>query len=324
MTSQHVSGILTVDKPRGWTSHDVVGLVRRLLGQRQVGHAGTLDPLATGVLVVAVGAATRLSDYLMHGRKCYRAGIRLGVRTETDDAEGAVLDTQPAEGITREAVVRALAAFRGTIKQRPPAYAAIKKEGIPAYKLARRGVAPELEPRRVTIDALALLQMDGGTLDVLVWCSAGTYIRALARDLGDALGCGAHLGALRRLRSGSFDVAEALSVTALRDLAVRGQLHERLAPLDRAVETWPAIVRSAEQTPAVLHGNAFAVDSAAPAGTGQAVSASTDPPRDARVYAADGRLLALARYDGARRRWNPSKVLVAPESGVQRDGVALQ
>jgi tRNA pseudouridine55 synthase len=270
---------------------------------------------------VAVGAATRLSDYLMHGRKCYRAGIRLGVRTDTDDAEGAVIDTQPVEGITREAVVGALAAFRGTIEQRPPAYAAIKKGGVPAYKLARRGVAPELAPRRVTVDALALLQMDEGALDVLVWCSAGTYIRALARDLGDALGCGAHLSALRRLHSGSFDVAEALSVTDLRDLAARGLLHERLAPLDRAVETWPAIIRSAEQTPAVLHGNAFAVDSPAPFGADRA---GMYPPHDARVYAADGRLLALARYDDVRRRWNPAKVLVAPDDWKQGDKVALQ
>lgn len=310
MTSQHVSGIFNVDKPRGWTSHDVVGLVRRLLGERRVGHAGTLDPMATGVLVVAVGAATRLSDYLMHGRKCYRAAIRLGVRTDTDDADGTVLETRPTDGIMRDAVVRALGGFLGHVEQRPPAYAAIKQGGVPAYKLARRGLTPDLKARTVSIDALALVGLQDDVLDVLVWCGAGTYIRALARDLGEALGCGAHLTALRRLRSGAFDVSSALSVTALRELAAAGRLQAYLAPADAAVEDWPAIVRNRAEIAAVLHGNAFTIGGGTSA-AGAGASSRREPAHDARVYAEDGRLLALARYDAQREVWRPAKVFAS-------------
>lgn len=339
MTARHISGVLNVDKPHGWTSHDVVGLVRRLLGQRQVGHAGTLDPMATGVLVVMVGAATRLSDYLMHGRKCYRAGIRLGVRTSTDDAEGAVVETRAVEGVTHAAVVDTLRGFRGAIEQQPPAYAAIKKDGVPAYKLARRGLTPVLAPRQVTIDGLALIGIDGDVLDLLVWCSAGTYIRALARDLGDALGCGAHLSALRRLSSGSFDVTTALDLTTLRDLAARGRLQDHLTPLDTALAAWPAIIRDEAQAASVTHGNAFRLSPDHPVGypaasvvgayeegvaggrrlsdSGPAGGPAIEGDSDAaRVYAADGQLLALARYDAARHEWRPAKVLVPASPGA--------
>ena len=294
-----ISGILNVDKPLGWTSHDVVALARRLTGERQVGHAGTLDPLATGVLLVMIGAATRLSDYVMHGRKCYQARLRLGVRTSTDDGEGEVLEESPTDGVTRERVVAVLDRFRGDIQQIPPAYAAIKKGGVPAYKLARRGEAPEMAPRGVRIDGLALLHMEGDALDVLVWCGAGTYVRALARDVGAALGCGAHLAALRRLSSGAFGVDSALGVTALRALAEQGRLREQMLPLDAAVADWPALVLDEVETRAVLQGQV----APGPAASGAQM---------ARLYASDGRLLALARYDAASAGWQPVKVLASP------------
>jgi len=254
-----LSGILNVDKPLGWTSHDVVGLVRRLTRQRQVGHAGTLDPLASGVLLVMLGQATRLSDYLMHGRKCYLARLRLGATTPTDDAEGEVTEARVVTGLTRERVAAALSAFRGDIEQVPPAYAAIKQGGVPVYKLARQGQEPVLAARRVRIDALALLALDGELLDILVWCGAGTYIRALARDVGQRLGCGAYLAGLRRLSSGAFGVDTAVGVQELRQLAGEGRVSEVLAPLDEAVAGWPAVITTAQQAQDVLHGG-FIVD----------------------------------------------------------------
>jgi len=323
-----------VDKPLGWTSHDIVALVRRLSGQRQVGHAGTLDPLATGVLLVALGAATRLTDYLMHSGKCYLARVRLGLRTTTDDAEGQIVLTRPTDGLTRERVVAALAGLRGTVRQVPPSYAAIKQGGVPAYKLARRGQAAELPARAVRIDGLALLSDDGRSepsgvgktplLDLLVWCSAGTYIRALARDLGEALGCGGHLQALRRLSSGAFDVEGAVGVTALRRLAAEGRLHERLYAMDEAVASWPALVVDDATAAAVQHGHAVAQAS----GVGRQASvdggAGARPGgEDARIYARDGRLLALARYDARGQVWQPWKVLAPAGPGEDHSPLPL-
>ncbi len=306
-----VAGILNVDKPLGWTSHDVVGLVRRLTGVRQVGHAGTLDPLATGVLLVGVGAATRLSDYLMGGRKCYAARVRLGVRTSTDDAEGSVVETLPTDGVTRARVIDALAPFRGAITQIPPAYAAIKKNGVPAYKLARRGEAPEMAARTVRIDALAMTGLRDDTLDLLVWCGPGTYIRALARDVGERLRCGAHLAALRRLSSGGFGVDTAVGVGEMRVLAAEGRLHERFWPLDTAVSTWPALVVVDDASAGIAHG--MPVEGPAPALVGE-MSA------DARLYGCAGDLLALARYDGARRVWQPRTVFAASSESAAGRG----
>jgi tRNA pseudouridine55 synthase len=296
-------GILNVDKPLGWTSHDVVGLVRRLTGQRQVGHAGTLDPLATGVLLVTVGAATRLSDYLMHGRKCYLARVRLGQRTTTDDAEGPVIEERPTDDVTVEGAKAALAPFLGTIEQIPPAYPAIKKDGVPAYKLARQGKAPEMASRTVRIDGLALIRLENGLLDLLVWCGSGTYIRALARDVGARLGCGAHLAALRRLSSGDFGVDTAVGVQEMRALAADGLLYTRLRPADEAVVSWLTVVLDGPATTAVLHGNPVPFRSAT--SDHQSVS-------EACLYARDGRMLALARYDARRDMWQPSKVFGAP------------
>jgi len=306
-----LDGILNVDKPLGWTSHDVVGLVRRVTGQRQVGHAGTLDPLATGVLLVTVGAATRLSDYLMYGRKCYLARLRLGQRTTTDDAEGPVVEERPAAGVTARLAAETLAPFLGTIEQIPPAYAAIKRDGVPAYKLARQGKAPEMAARTVRIDGLALVGLQDNLLEVLVWCGAGTYIRALARDVGERLGCGAHLAALRRLSSGSFGVDTALGVQEIRRLAGDGLLAARLRPPDEAVAAWPAIVLDDQDAAAVLHGNTVP----------SRLATHDSRLTEARLYARDGRLLALARYDERREAWQPAKVFGTPATTVAADGV---
>lgn len=301
-----LSGILNVDKPPGWTSHDVVALVRRLTGQRRVGHAGTLDPLATGTLLVTVGHATRLSDYLMRSLKCYRASIRLGVRTATDDSEGEVLSTGSVETVTRERVVAALESFVGDVWQVPPTYSAIKHDGVPAYRLARQGRPREMLPRQVRIEAIALLATEIEVLDILVWCGAGTYIRALARDVGDLLGCRAHLTALRRLSSGGFAVDSAISVPELRALADAGRLADVLRPLDEALAGWPVVICNQADKLAILHGNAVT-------GPPHLSIAGSRCDGLGRLYGTDGELLALARYEDSLRAWHPYAVFASAQ-----------
>jgi tRNA pseudouridine55 synthase len=206
------SGLLVVDKPAGMTSHDVVARVRRALGTRTVGHAGTLDPMATGVLLVLVGEATKLSQFLTLEEKAYTAEVRFGRSTDSLDADGETVEERalPPEGMSREALEAALAEERARTLQVPPAVSAIKVQGVRSHRLARRGEPPALEPRAVRVESLLLRasERDRATLDVTV--SKGYYVRALARDLGERLGVPAHLGTLRRTRSGAFDIAEAI------------------------------------------------------------------------------------------------------------------
>ena len=221
-------GLVIVDKPGGWTSHDVVARMRKLAGTRRVGHAGTLDPMATGVLVVGVGRATRLLGHLSGQDKEYDATIRLGVATSTDDADGEVVATTEASGITDEALAAAMARLTGRLDQVPSSVSAVKVDGVRAYARARAGETVELAARPVHVSAFTVLDRRGMDLDVHVACSTGTYVRALARDLGTALGVGAHLTALRRTRVGPFaldrawtldDLASEMRVIALADAA---------------------------------------------------------------------------------------------------------
>ncbi len=217
-------GILNIDKPAGWTSHDVVAKVRRLLGQKSVGHAGTLDPLATGVLLICVGQATRVSEYLMAGRKVYRATVRLGLETDTYDMDGAVVAERDAPELTREELVTTLDHFTGRIEQTPPAYSAIKQDGVPAHRKARRGEIVTLQPRQVTIYSIDVLAWNSPHVAFDVTCDPGTYIRSLAHDLGAWLGCGATLIELRRLQSGQFRVEDAVDLAALQQIVERGEV----------------------------------------------------------------------------------------------------
>lgn len=208
-------GILLIDKSPGMTSHDVVRRLRRLLGTRRVGHTGTLDPMATGVLPVAVGEGTRLVEFLMEGDKEYLATLRLGMTTTTQDAEGEILAERSWQGVDRAALESAAADLRGAILQLPPMYSALKRNGVPLHRLARQGMEVEREPRPVTIFRLDILRVELPLVEIAVTCSKGTYVRTLAYDLGEALGCGAHLTALRRTRSGPFGVADCLTLEAL-------------------------------------------------------------------------------------------------------------
>jgi tRNA pseudouridine55 synthase len=223
-------GLVVVDKPAGWTSHDVVGRTRRLARTKKVGHAGTLDPMATGVLLLGVGRATRLLGHLALTDKDYLATIRLGQTTVTDDAEGDVLVTADASGVTDAALHREIALLTGDLLQVPSSVSAIKVDGKRSYALVRAGEQVELKPRAVTVSRFDLLARNGDDVDVDVTCTSGTYVRALARDLGAALGVGGHLTSLRRTRVGPFSLEDARTLEALEE-----SFDERVLPLDAAV-----------------------------------------------------------------------------------------
>ncbi|HVC82330.1 MAG TPA: tRNA pseudouridine(55) synthase TruB [Chloroflexota bacterium] len=303
-----MNGILAVDKPKGWTSHDVVARVRRWSGQRRVGHAGTLDPMATGVLLVCLGEATRMSDDLMRGVKWYLARIRFGVRTDTDDATGQAVEHRPV-GFRITDLEGALRGQVGNIRQVPPAFAAIKQHGRPVYKAARAGEVVELAPRSVTVNTIALLSLNdaqtevaaGDSLihsaDLLISCSKGTYIRSIARDVGEILGCGGHLSGLRRLASGSITTANCAGIPTLEEAVAAGgsaALLFHLLPLDLAVSDRPACMLG-EALEALVR-------------TGRPVSVPVTPPiPDLRVYGASGELAAMAAPVGGHL-YHPQRV----------------
>jgi tRNA pseudouridine55 synthase len=211
-----IDGVLLVDKARGMTSHDVVAIARRALGTRKVGHCGTLDPLATGLLLITIGRGTKIQDLLMSEDKEYVGTIRLGEVTDSQDGDGQILETNPVPEFTREQIQCAFDKFRGDFYQTPPMVSAIKKNGVPLYKLARQGKHIEREPRFVRVYAQEIRDIRLPEIDFLVVCSKGFYVRTYANDIGRELGCGAHLSALRRTKSGRFSVDNAVSVDDLK------------------------------------------------------------------------------------------------------------
>jgi tRNA pseudouridine55 synthase len=279
-------GLLVVDKPAGWTSHDVVGKVRHLAGTRKVGHAGTLDPMATGVLVLGIGRATRLLGHLSLTDKEYDATIRLGVTTVTDDAEGDVLEQRDASGV--QDVAAAMRSLTGDIEQVPSAVSAVKVDGVRSYARVRAGEEVVLAARRVTVSRFELVERRGGDLDVRVTCTSGTYVRALARDLGQILGVGGHLTALRRTRVGPFDLGQARTLEQFADELV-------VVPLDDAVAAaFPRRELTAEEATALSHGKKLE---------------PTGSPGTYGAFAPGGRCIALVEdRDGVAR----STVVFAP------------
>lgn len=301
MRGQQITGILNMDKPAGMTSHDVVDRVRQMTGQRRVGHAGTLDPLATGVLVVCLGQATRVAEYLMDSDKVYRAEICLGVSTDTHDVEGKVTATAEVN-VGEEEVRRVLASFVGSIQQVPPMYSALKHEGTPLHRLARQGITVEREPRSVEIRNIELLDWTTPLPTIQVACSPGTYIRALARDLGQKLGCGAHLRSLTRLASGHFTLEKAVSLDELAEAFAQGNWQELIHPLDEALLDFEPVVVDAETEKRIRYGQ-------------QVQAPPLDPPKRGgieggvcRAYSQTGELIGILRYDSQTGLWQPKKV----------------
>jgi tRNA pseudouridine55 synthase len=282
-------GILNVNKQAGWTSHDVVAKIRGLLKGAKVGHAGTLDPAATGVLPILVGRGTRIAEYLLEWDKEYRAILRLGLTTDTQDATGAVLATHPTDGLTEEQIRAAIAPFRGRITQVPPMYSAVKVAGVPLYKSARAGKTVERAPRTIDIYGLDVLEIAGADVALLVRCSKGTYVRTLCADIGAALGVGGHLLSLQRTRVGPLTVGKALTLDEIQARVLAGRLADDILPLDAALEMLPAVAVDGKTAGRVRHGGAV------PAGAGRWVTAPQGAATMVRVKDATGQLLAVGK-----------------------------
>jgi tRNA pseudouridine55 synthase len=297
-----LTGLLNINKPTGITSHDVVNRVRKLAGQRKVGHAGTLDPLASGVLLVCLGQATRLIEYLMASRKQYRATLRFGTTTDTLDAEGQITTQNDPSGLTEAYLRQILPNFLGEVEQIPPLFSAIKKAGQPLYKRARAGEIVEVEPRVVTIYDLTWVAWQPPDLTLDITCSPGTYIRSLARDLGEAAGPGAHLAGLTRTASGPWRLAEAVSLETLEQEAAQGSSmwQQHLHPPDQALTHLPKVTLSAAEAAHVQQGRQIQIDFA---------SGASHLDHLVRAYTPDGDFLAiLTLVEPNAKLWQPKKV----------------
>ena len=280
-----MNGIIIIDKPQEWTSNDVVSRLRRVFNTRRIGHGGTLDPMATGVLPVFVGRATRGVEFFEHAEKVYESTIRFGLTTDTEDITGKVL-TETEVSLTEEDLQKVLPRFRGEILQVPPMYSAIKVNGQKLYDLARKGREVERQPRPITIHELELLEFSGKEARLRVRCSKGTYIRTLCKDIGEALGCGGCMAALRRVQAGEYTLEGSIPLRQLLDISERGEEVEHLLrPVDTMFASHEKLRLNEKQARLVKNGNAFASD--CPDGT-------------YRVYAPDGEFLALCRAEGGK------------------------
>jgi tRNA pseudouridine55 synthase len=285
------------------TSHDVVARVRKLLGQKRVGHTGTLDPLATGVLPICVGQATRVAEYLSEGGKAYRATIRFGVETTTYDAEGEAV-REASVSLTQEEIEAVLPEFQGEQEQVPPVYSAVKRAGKPLYKLARAGEDVSPEPRRVRIDALTIVSWETPDLTLDIECGKGTYIRSLAFDLGRRLGPGAYLAGLIRTRSGPFTLDQSVTLEEL-ELTLPGDgWRALLHPADEALVDWGAATLDEEGERRLRNGQTLSLPP-------ESITAGTARSEMLRAYAAEGRLLGILKWDNAISAWRPHKVFAS-------------
>jgi tRNA pseudouridine55 synthase len=290
-----VSGVLVVDKPIGLTSHDVVQIIRRGTGIRRAGHTGTLDPRASGVLVVLIGPAVRLSEYVSASDKRYQATIRLGSSTDTYDADGIMTTSEvPVDEITEEQFNEVLEKFIGEIEQVPPPYSAVKVKGKKAYEMAREGEDVELTPRKINVYSLEVLEWAPPEVVIDVYCSSGTYVRSLANDLGNTLGCGAYLVGLRRTKSGRFTLRDAVPMRRLQEAFDAGDWYRHLIPAAEALADWPMVELDADQVELIRHGHRIPAD---PGSSGWA-----------RGISEQGDLVALLEFDPETTEWQPRKV----------------
>ncbi len=291
------------------TSHDVVAAVRRLTGQRRVGHAGTLDPMAEGVLVVGIGQGTRMLEYLVGATKEYCARIHLGIATDTDDADGAVLSVTDVKAFRRLTIDRVLQTFVGRQDQLPPTYSALKKNGEPAYRLARAGKVVERTARSIEIESIELVRWQRPHIICRVTCSKGTYIRSVARDAGELLGCGAHLCGLIRLRSGSFTLEDAIPLPLLENALAEGYWQHLLLPPDVAVAGQPALIVGADDETRLRQGQDIC-----PAGQPSPEAVRQQPWR---AYDVNGELVALLVPGERAGYWHSDKVFPSDDDAHQ-------
>jgi tRNA pseudouridine55 synthase len=288
-----MSGVLVVDKPVGMTSHEVVQIIRRGTNIRRAGHTGTLDPRASGVLVILIGPAVRLSEYVSASDKRYQAVIRLGANTDTYDSDGRVTKTNPIE-VTEEQFETELKKFIGEIEQTPPPYSAIKMQGRPAYEMAREGEEVEMQPRIINVYSLDVLEWAPPEVTVDVHCSSGTYVRSLAYELGEKLGCGAMLTGLRRTKSGRFTLKDAVPLRKLIESFDSNSWYKYVIPAAEALAEWSALTLNNEQVEAIRHGHRISGEGKA----GEMVRGITE----------QGELVALLEFDETTKEFQPRKV----------------
>ncbi|HIE56760.1 MAG TPA: tRNA pseudouridine(55) synthase TruB [Anaerolineales bacterium] len=313
MDKQHiqsvVSGVLVIDKPVGMTSHDVVQIVRRGTGIRRAGHTGTLDPRASGVLVVLIGPAVRLSEYVSASDKRYQATLRLGTTTDTYDSEGRVTRSVDPRHITEEQFASLLENYTGEILQTPPPYSAIKVNGRPAYKRARKGEEVKLQPRKINVYSLDVLEWAPPEAVLDVHCSSGTYVRSLAHDLGNDLGTGAYLIGLRRTKNGRFTLRDAVPLRQIQNAFITGDWAQYLIPAAEALGDWPHITLTPDQVEAVRHGHRLPADENAQDLLNPEKYSMEESNRGLiRVITEQGDLVAVMKYIEEDHEWQPKKV----------------
>jgi tRNA pseudouridine55 synthase len=290
-----INGILNINKPPARTSQDIVSFVKHLSKQRRVGHAGTLDPIATGVLPICLGQATRMSSFIMESHKTYVAEITLGISTNTYDREGTVVQSKDPSQVTKEQIDRLFPSLTGKIMQKPPAFSALKRNGKRLYELARLGIDVETKAREVTVYRIELLEWTSPCLTIEVECGKGTYIRSIAHDIGESLDCGAHISELTRTKYGPFDIKDSVSLPQLENAFNNECWRELLYPMDISIGDWLAVIVDQEQECDILNGRniPYSVDHV---------------ETRCRAYSSSGRFLAILRYLPDKAVWQPEKV----------------
>ena len=297
MVAEHLSGVIVLDKPPGISSSKALASVKQLLKARKAGHAGTLDPLATGVLVCCINRATKLARFLLHGRKKYLAVLQLGCETDTQDATGNIIATHDVGPIAVKQIRDVFKQFEGGYRQTPPAFSALKHKGKPLYKYARRGQVVQKPPRDIDIEYLRIVSIDLPCIEFEVACTAGTYVRTLCADIGNKLGCGGHLKTLRRLESSGFRIDEAISIPDCRKLAEAGTLSDRIVPMADALRTMPGYVVNKALTERIKHGRMLKISDLPDL-------VAANPPELFKLLDIDNKLIAVA---GAHKKDNKIK-----------------
>lgn len=299
-----MDGILNINKPGGMTSYGVVAEVKRMTGEKHVGHAGTLDPLATGVLPVCLGQATRVIEYLFDETKTYLTEVELGVSTDTYDSSGTITRKAEATDISRPMIESALTAFRGAIRQTPPMFSALKHQGKPLYRLARAGIAVERPSRPAQIHLLEIVEWKSPLVTLNIVCGKGTYIRSIAHDLGEALGCGANMKNLVRRRVGPFTLEDAVTLEEIGETFRTGLKEGLLYPIDYVLQSFDAVTVDDQQCVSLVHGNPVTFA----AGQVPGPDKPLNPVR--RAYDSSGNLIGMIRYDFERKWWQPEKIFL--------------
>ncbi len=299
MTQLSADGILVLDKPSGISSMEAVRRIKRASGVRRVGHGGTLDPMATGVIPICLGRATRLMEYMLDSSKEYIGEVRLGISTDSYDAEGEITGRSDPSGVEREDIEDVLNRFLGQIEQVPPMFSALKRRGKRLYELARQGIEVEREPRSMTVHSIRLAGWNPPVATVHIECSRGFYMRSLAHDIGVQLGCGAHLKSLTRLRTGRFRIADAVSIETAQRSFEEGSWPALLASLDSVLGDLRAIIVGEREQASIQNGRPVPLSED---------DSATQSDEQFRAYGLDGEFLAIMRFDASDRCWRPDKV----------------